>query len=241
MGFDAFFFDVDILDGAAHDRHFRLGETWWDYWFPLQLAANGATIGNIDLPLILHRMHNSRWTPEQWVDHGRQFWGNLKVWSQRNELPSFLSTLDYLDNVEEPDSQQLSRLGIVCFEWLRTRRLPSEVKLLPNGMTRLRRQRHLDSAEAGLGEFLDHSLEKMLGYAHRSFGDIAAHEIATQTELATTQTELATTQTELATTQTELAATRTELATIKSSEFWRMTAPLRQILYHARRFGRLKT
>ena len=42
-GFDAFFFDVDVLENVD-DRHFRLGEPWWDYWLPLQLAVNGADV-----------------------------------------------------------------------------------------------------------------------------------------------------------------------------------------------------
>jgi hypothetical protein len=167
-GFDAFFFDIGIL-GIINDRHFRLGETWWDYWFPLQLAANGAMLGNIGVPLIRHRRHHARWNQEQWVRHGRHLCTALKTWSAQNTLLSFLSSLDGVRLLETPDVQQLSKIGATCFEWLRTRRLQREVAFLPNGMG---------------------SIEALLQDAYRSFssrGDVAVDKA----ELAAAEAELA--------------------------------------------------
>jgi hypothetical protein len=166
-GFDAFFFDVDIL-GGINDGHFRLGETWWDYWFPLQLAANGANLGNIDVPLICHRRHQARWNEEQWVRHARQMCIALKVWSEQNRLPSFLSSLDGIQHLKKPDVSQLSTMGAACFAWLRTRRLPRRVAFLSDEMA---------------------SIEALLQDAYRSF--------ASRNDVVTVKRELAAVKAEL--------------------------------------------
>jgi hypothetical protein len=152
-GFDAFFFDVGIL-GGIDDAHFRLGETWWDYWFPLQLAANGAILGNIDVPLICHRRHQARWNEEQWVRHARYICTALKAWSEQNTLLPFLSSLNGIQHLKEPHVSQLSTMGAACFGWLRTRRLPRRMTFLCDEMA---------------------SIETLLQDAYRSFasrGDV---------------------------------------------------------------------
>jgi len=132
-GFDAFFFDVSSL-AAIDDRYFRLGETWWDYWFPLRLAANGATPGNIGVPLICHRRHQARWNHEQWVRNARRMCAELKAWGAQNALTSLSSSLNGVQYLKRPDVEHLSKIGAACFEWLRTRQLPREVAFLPEAM-----------------------------------------------------------------------------------------------------------
>jgi len=132
-GFDAFFFDVGIL-GAIRDRHFRLGETWWNYWFPLRLAADGAALGNIVVPLIQHRRHQAQWSEEQWVRHARHMCTALRAWSEQNALTSFLSSLDGIQHLKKPDVDQLSTIRAACFEWLRAQRLPRKMAFLPGEM-----------------------------------------------------------------------------------------------------------
>jgi FkbM family methyltransferase len=161
-GFDAFFFDVGVL-GATSDRHFRLGETWWDYWFPLQLAANGAMLGKIGAPLILHRRHQARWSEEQWMRQARHMCTALKGWSGQSTLMPFLASLKGIQHSKKLDIQDLVRIGTACFEWLRTRKLPREVTFLPNEMD---------------------GIEELLQDAYQSFscsGDLAA---ASKVELA---------------------------------------------------------
>jgi len=166
-GFDAFFFDTSIL-GTINDRHFRLGETWWDYWLPLRLAAEGATLGNIDVPLIRHRRHPTRWNEEQWVRYARHMCTSLKEWSAQNTLTSFLSSLNGIQHLTRPDLEDLSKIGAACFEWLRTRKLPRKMAFLPNEMG---------------------SVEALLQDAYRSFSsrDLAVDK----TELAAAKAELA--------------------------------------------------
>jgi hypothetical protein len=203
-GFDAFFFDAGIL-GGINDTHFRLGETWWDYWFPLQLAANGAILGNIAVPLICHRRHQARWNEEQWVRHARYMCTALKAWSEQNTLLSFLSSLDGI-HLNKPDVSQLLLMAAACFEWLRTRRLPREVAFLPDEMA---------------------SIEVLLRDAYRSFA--SRNDLATvKAELATAKSERAAVKAELAAVKAESAAVKAELCTFKASTSWRVTAPLRQ-------------
>jgi FkbM family methyltransferase len=173
-GFDVFFFDVGIL-GTIDDRHFRLGETWWDYWLPLRLAANGATLGNIDVPLIHHRRHQTRWNEEQWVRHARHMCTALKAWSEQDTLAPLLSSLNGIQHLKKPGIQDLSMMAAACFEWLRTRKSPRQIAFLPDGMG---------------------SIEALLRDAYRSLssrGDLAAE----QAELAAAKAELAAAKAEL--------------------------------------------
>jgi FkbM family methyltransferase len=211
-GFDAFFFDVRVL-GVINDEHFRLGETWWDYWFPLQLAVNGAMLGNIGTPLILHRRHQARWSPEHWVRHARHMCASLKEWSGQNTLRPLLSLLDFIHHFEEPDVHQLSTMGAACFEWLRTRRLRREVSFLPNDM--------------GV-------IEAVLQDAYRSFsnGENLAAQFAAETA------KLAAAKTELAAAQAEVAAAKAGLAAVGASTSWRLTRSLRQLV-NIVRYGEL--
>jgi FkbM family methyltransferase len=209
QGFDVFFFDVRVL-GIINDRHFRLGETWWDYWFPLQLAVNGAKLGNIGAPLILHRRHQARWSEEQWVRHARHMFATLKEWSAQNTLPPFLSSLDFIHHSETSDVHQLSTIGAACFQWLRARKLPHEESFLPNDMGRI---------------------EALLQYAYRSFSN-SVNLAAETAKLAAATTELPAAKAEgaVAKANAEAAAAKAELAAVRASTSWRLTRPLRQVV-----------
>jgi FkbM family methyltransferase len=213
-GFDAFFFDVGIL-GTIDDRHFRLGETWWDYWLPLRLAADGAMLGNIAVPLIHHQRHPARWNEEQWVRHARHMCAALKAWSAQDTLSSLSSSLNGIQHLKKPDLQDLSKIGAACFEWLRTRKLPRDVTFLPDGMG---------------------GIEALLQDAYRSFssrGDQVVEKAEPSTvraELAIAKAAPAAAKAELAAARAELAAAKAELAAFKASTSWRITEPLRQVV-----------
>jgi FkbM family methyltransferase len=220
-GFDAFFFDVGIL-GTIDDRHFRLGETWWDYWLPLRLAVDGAILGNIDVPLIHHQRHPARWNEEQWVRHARYMCTALRAWSAQDTLRSLSSSLDGIQHLKKPDVQDLSRMAASCFEWLRTRKLPRDMAFLPDGMG---------------------SIEALLHDAYRSFssnGDLTVEKAEPSTaraELAAAKAELAiakaapaAAKAELAAARAELAAAKADLAAFKASTSWRITEALRQFV-----------
>jgi hypothetical protein len=127
-------------------------------------------------PLIHHRRHPARWNEEQWARHARHLWTELNAWGAQNKLTSLLSSFNGPQHLKMPDILDLSIMGAACFEWLRTRKLPCRVALLPNGMG---------------------SIEALLQDAYRSFssrGDLTSE----QSELAATKAELAATKAALA-------------------------------------------
>jgi hypothetical protein len=71
-GFDAFFFDTDIM--PRDDCGFRIGETWWDMWFPAAYEVMGGQIEPLGVPLLVHRAHPGKWTWSDWENNGRRLW-----------------------------------------------------------------------------------------------------------------------------------------------------------------------
>jgi len=242
-GFDAFFFDVGVL-GAINDEHFRLGETWWDYWFPLQLATNGAMLGNISVPLILHRRHPARWDEEQWVRHARHMSAALKEWSAQNTLRPFYSSLDFVPHSETSDVHQLLAIGTACFQWLRSRRLPHDISFLPDDMgtieALLQNAYYSFSNSVTLAGKLATETAKLTA----AITEVAAAQLeatAAQGELTAVRRKLATetaaltaAMTEVAAVQLKATAAQTELTAIRASTSWRLTGPLRQLIQRCR-------
>src|SRR5262245_48086463 len=114
QGFDAFFADTRALSNLAN-RHFRIGETWWDYWLPLAVAANGFEIGCANVPLLLHHQHPTAWHPEKWIEYGRVFWLHFKN-AQVNGQALFARLGLQYDAT--PSTPELLQLGKACFDWL---------------------------------------------------------------------------------------------------------------------------
>ncbi|MGB8633637.1 MAG: hypothetical protein WCD69_30390, partial [Xanthobacteraceae bacterium] len=83
-GFDAFFFDSNCLVGI-NNGHFRLGEPWWDYWFPLQMLVDGFSVGALEIPLIIHKSHRVRWAAA-YTRQFHHFCELLKTWKVEEEL-----------------------------------------------------------------------------------------------------------------------------------------------------------
>ena len=133
QGFDAFFFNVGLLRGV-NDSHMRLGETWWDYWLPLRLAANGAVLGNIGRPVIVHRRHAARWSEEGWFSNARRVWTMIKGWRHQNAIPAFISSLNFDTSSDSLDRGQIVAFSGECFQWLRTRKFPRELAYLSHDL-----------------------------------------------------------------------------------------------------------
>jgi len=66
MGFDAFFFDTKSLSKIHKDERWRLGDTWWDYWFPLAFQSAGLQSKTLPAPLLLHLEHVPMWDWAIW-------------------------------------------------------------------------------------------------------------------------------------------------------------------------------
>jgi hypothetical protein len=70
-GFDAFFFCIDNL--PDHCTEWRMGDTWWDYWFPLTFLASGSEIRTLPAPALIHVAHPERWDWDSWENNFRRF------------------------------------------------------------------------------------------------------------------------------------------------------------------------
>jgi hypothetical protein len=80
-GFDAFFFDTEIM--PRDDCGFCIGEAWWDRWFPAAYERMGGQIEPLGVPLLVHRAHPSSWWPD-WENNGSRLW----EWTGKPGTPS---------------------------------------------------------------------------------------------------------------------------------------------------------
>jgi hypothetical protein len=55
-GFDLIFFDRQFIKSLQYCQ-LRIGETWWDYWFPLWMYFSGAEIKHVEDCIALHLDH----------------------------------------------------------------------------------------------------------------------------------------------------------------------------------------
>jgi hypothetical protein len=55
-GFDVLFFDPAYIDRLEYCG-MRMGESWWDYWLPLSLYFEGATLKHVEDCIALHHDH----------------------------------------------------------------------------------------------------------------------------------------------------------------------------------------
>jgi hypothetical protein len=127
QGFDGFFADTTVLSNLTN-RQFRMGETWWDYWLPLAVAANGYEIGCADVPLLLHQKHPAAWHVEKWIEYGRVFWLQFKN-QEVSGRPLFARLGLKYDGT--PSAPELLQIGKACFEWLRAQRFSTPLEFLP--------------------------------------------------------------------------------------------------------------
>jgi hypothetical protein len=118
-GFDAFFFDSDIIPGD--DGGFSIAEPWWDHWFPLACEMNGSRLETLTLPLLTHKVHPQKWSERDFISAGHRFWGTLQNWHRRGDMPESLSTkmparLPFSSNTLS--IEQLAQLAGVAPIWL---------------------------------------------------------------------------------------------------------------------------
>jgi hypothetical protein len=118
-GFDLFLFNGESISNIDHCP-FRIGDTWWDYWFPTALAAKGYTIRNLSIPLLTHLTHDRNWDVDRWRHNAQVFWLHLKQW--RINCPDRLSSFDSVVgenwDAQEVSNELASKLADHCFEWL---------------------------------------------------------------------------------------------------------------------------
>ena len=82
-GFDYFFFERAAAETLSHEtRPFAMGQPWWDYWFPLNLALAGYEIMCLARPAVLHLAH------EQQTEARTPAWREMARWYARSLVES---------------------------------------------------------------------------------------------------------------------------------------------------------
>lgn len=119
-GFDGFFFDPQAISGSALaecDPGFRLGDVWWDFWFPCLAMGQGLEVGRLMQPVLGHLNHAFRWNPEVYAANRDRFAGCLaKLGGQalaRPELTAFAGTMG---QVAKHDP---ANFALITRRWLR--------------------------------------------------------------------------------------------------------------------------
>ena len=80
-GFDLFLFKPSQLTAAElYSDHspFRIGDPWWDYWFPLVACSSGLQLKRFALPVVSHVDHPKNWDKTRYKANGLVFRSELE-------------------------------------------------------------------------------------------------------------------------------------------------------------------
>jgi hypothetical protein len=130
-GLDGFFFDTRHL--PTQDAGFTIGAAFWDTWFPVALAAAGARVGKIDVPLMTHRRHAQTWDLNAWLAGAQR--GFTAFRAMPRELEAFRDIPAAWWSRERLNAVHLIKLGRAVTDWtIRTR---MRVSILPPAMAEI--------------------------------------------------------------------------------------------------------
>ena len=91
-GFDAFFFQPPSVVGVSN-TYFHLGDPWWDFWFPVELASRGILLQRLTTPIISHLLHPRVWT-ESRQENGEYFLNYIQRLVAGGQTPLGLPKMD---------------------------------------------------------------------------------------------------------------------------------------------------
>ncbi len=132
-GFDAFFFDVQIM--PADDAGFSIGDPWWDYWFPLACEMSGACVEALKLPLLTHKRHPLSWRRRRWEEGAHRVWTMLR--SGRPAIPAKRTLFAEIPESwwlrERLTAHQVGILSLTVPRWLHRER-PQTIAVMPPDM-----------------------------------------------------------------------------------------------------------
>jgi hypothetical protein len=135
-GFDAFFFDTEIM--PADDAGFSIGDPWWDYWFPLACEMRGGRIETLAFPLLTHKVHPLNWKRRRWDDGAHRFWTTLKSWrpAAAAKRSLFEEIPDAWWQREQLTARQIGVLSLTVPLWFHEER-PQTIAVLPPDMAEM--------------------------------------------------------------------------------------------------------
>jgi hypothetical protein len=71
-GFDVFVIEKNFLKSWPISN-FVLGQPWWDYWIPYWMIKSGNIVYENDNPIYYHKIHQTQYDTNQWLDLGKYF------------------------------------------------------------------------------------------------------------------------------------------------------------------------
>ncbi len=114
FGFDAFFCNPKSLASVDFDDKWLIGDTWWDYWFPLSLHLAGVRLQTLPAPLIAHLDHEQGWDAKAWEENGRYLIKFLRCHVNELRDPYLVSAMR-----AQPDTgRDVALLSCKIFHWL---------------------------------------------------------------------------------------------------------------------------
>ena len=132
-GFDCYFFDTRYL--PKDDRGFSIGDTWWDYWFPMACEMAGARLETLSIPVLTHRVHPLNWSQRNWEAGAERFWEALRHWKPTEPKPDslFAALPGAWWKKKRLNAAEISSLSIITPQWFYDAR-PQRHAILPPEM-----------------------------------------------------------------------------------------------------------
>lgn len=113
-GFDGFFFRPSEI-GTDFDEHLRIGDPWWDYWFPCVAALRGIEVHRLAIPLLTHLVHPYAWDARRWHANGEYFRREMILRMPHSNNKGLVALLAKTKVQTAP----LPKLGNAVHSWLR--------------------------------------------------------------------------------------------------------------------------
>jgi hypothetical protein len=117
MGFDAFFFTTRSLFSIKKEDNWRIGDTWWDYWFPLAFQVAGFEPKTFPAPMLIHLDHDQAW---DWAIWERNF-SRLNEFLRNSELRDPILTRATKALPELAQAADIHPYGSTVYHWLHAR------------------------------------------------------------------------------------------------------------------------
>ena len=117
-GFDAFIVGARALEFMNRASTWKIGDTWWDYWFPISILLAGGRLRACVSPLLLHINHPLGWDFEKWKQNGEQFFHGV-LQNDTSLLGQEFQNFFHKNTDRNPNAERLSAIGDFTFHWLR--------------------------------------------------------------------------------------------------------------------------
>jgi hypothetical protein len=123
-GFDAFFFDTRFIGDLKSSGSWLIGQTFWDYWFPLMQIYAGAKL-KISVAGLVHIDHDTGW---HWANWGANAMELRKSLLQLHNFETAFPK-DFVNAIKKKQTKR--KFSDFVFYWLRS--TAEQVKLSPAG------------------------------------------------------------------------------------------------------------